>query len=342
MAEELTARPQTEIEATAQKKLVDLIKKYEKSFQAVLPKEFTLARWQWLIINSIRKTPALAGTKPTSFMNAVMLAANLQVEIRDRSAYLIPFGDECQLLLDYRAKIDLAARAGWTIKSELVRETDDFDYSTEGSGLFFRHKPNLLRKVDGKLVAIGDNRGQAVLGYAYCECLPKRHIEVMSIDEIERIRKRSRNPGAETTWVDRKPQKRILTLAEIQSLDYSTLRMNDTRNVAWARDWDRMALKTLVHRAYNGIPTTPQMATSQEIDAAHEKDGERMPVAPQMAEVMFEIEPADDLPMLPAGSAEQLEETRLRMDADAKTKLGRELTEAEMAAQTRAAVEAGR
>ena len=321
MSEELVTRPQSELEADASKKLMGLLKKYERSFSSVLPKELTPQRWQWLIVNSIRKTPALCGCTPTSFINSVMLAANLQVEIRDRSAYLIPFGTECQLLLDYRAKIDLADRAGWTIKTELVRETDEFRYIVGESGLMFLHNPNYLTKIDGKWVPIGDDRGEPVLGYAFCQSGNKKQIEIMSIADIERIRMRSRNPGAETTWQDRKPSRRTLTLAEIRSLDYSTMRMNDSRNVAWSRDWDRMALKTVVHRCFNGLPCTPEMAISQEIDKGNEVEGERQPIAPQLAEVLYEIEPADDRPMLEAGTQEDHDNLKMELDFQAQLKL---------------------
>jgi len=47
-----------------------------------------------------------------SFINAVMLAANVGVEIRANSAYLIPYGKECQLVIDYRGLIDIARARG--------------------------------------------------------------------------------------------------------------------------------------------------------------------------------------------------------------------------------------
>jgi phage RecT family recombinase len=318
---ELIARPQSELEADASKRLMGLLKKYERSFSSVLPKEFTPGRWQWLIVNSIRKTPALCGCTPTSFINSVMLAANLQVEIRDRSAYLIPFGSECQLLLDYRAKIDLASRAGWIIKPDLVRETDEFRYTAGDSGIMFLHSPNYLKKVDGKFVAVGEDRGEVVLTYAFCQHDREKQIEIMSVSDIEKIRKRSRNPGVETTWVDRRPQKRILTLDEIRSLDFGAMSMKDSRKCAWSQDWDRMALKTVVHRCFNGLPCTPEMATSQEIDKGNEAEGTSQPIAPQLAEVLYEIDPADDRPMLEAGTQEEHDELKMRLDLAAKLKL---------------------
>jgi phage RecT family recombinase len=321
MSEELITRPQSDLEADASKRLMGLLKKYERSFSSVLPKEFTPQRWQWLIVNSIRKTPALCGTTPTSFINSVMLAANLQVEIRDRSAYLIPFGTECQLLLDYRAKIDLAARAGWTIKPDLVRETDQFKYAAGDQGVMFLHEPNYLKNIEGRWLPVGDDRGYPVLVYAFCKNGDKKHIEIMSIADVEKIRFRSRNPGVETTWVDRKPQKRILSLEEIRSLDFDSMGMKDSRNVAWTKTWDRMALKTVVHRCFNGLPCTPEMQTSQEIDRSGEVEGERQPIAPQLAEVMYEIEPADDRPMIEAGTQQDHDELKMRLDLEAKLKL---------------------
>ncbi len=336
--QELIARPQSDLEQDASKKLMGLLKKYERSFSSVLPKEFTPQRWQWLIVNSIRKTPALCGCTPTSFINSVMLAANLQVEIRDRSAYLIPFGTECQLLLDYRAKIDLAARAGWTIKPDLVRESDDFRYTAGESGLMFLHTPNYLQRLNGKLVPVGDDRGEVVLGYAFCQDGGKKQIEIMSVADIEKHRRKSRNPGAETTWVDRHPQKRTLTLEEIRSLDYSTMSMKDSRKCAWTETWDRMALKTLVHQAFNGLPCTPEMADSQDIDKSNELEGERQLVAPQLAEVLYEIDPTDDRPMIEAGTQEDHDRVKAELDEKAKA----QLSEMDMQRQTLAALKQGK
>jgi len=315
--QELIARPQTELEATAAKKLIDLLKKYERSFAGVLPKELTLQRWQWLIVNSIRKTPALCGVTPTSFLNSVLLAANLQVEIRDRSAYLIPFGRECQLLLDYRAKIDLANRAGWTVKAELVRERDSFDHWYDDGGLHFLHKPNLIMMIEGRLQPVTD-RGEVVLGYAYCVSGDKRIVDIMTVDEIERIRRRSRNPGRSK----RDRDSAILTLEEIRAIDPATLSYSDHRRVPWVTDWDRMATKTVIHRAFNSLPCTPEMAESQEIDDAVEAPEKKMPVAPQMAEMLYQIDPADDQPLLPEGSREAQTEVHDRIESEAIEGLG--------------------
>src|SRR5262245_26667602 len=114
-AQELTTTqsglPQT-LEQEAAGSVMGLLKKYGSAIKGALPKALDKDRFAWLVVNNIRTNPKLAECTPVSFLNSVMLASNMGLEIRRNSAYLVPYGQECQLLIDYRGKLDLARRAG--------------------------------------------------------------------------------------------------------------------------------------------------------------------------------------------------------------------------------------
>lgn len=307
--------PETALEVTAEKRLIDLIARRKGSLDKVLPKHLNADRFSWLLVNSIRRTPALVGTSPVSFLNAVMLASNLGLEIRQNSAYLIPYGKECTLVIDYRGKMDLARRAGCgAVDAQLVRECDEFDLSYGGTGRTFFHRPLVVRRENGKLIPVSESeRGEAVLGYAMAE-LPHGsswQVAVMTLDEIEAIRRRAKAGRGD------------LTLKEIRETDINKVAYKD--RTPWLTDWDQMALKTLIHRLCKGLPMTPELMLSQEIDTASET-GEKMPMAEQLLGISFD--PDDERPMVEAGTKE--DQSRVAKDKISDLKAGKPPREAKV------------
>src|SRR5579859_5995117 len=101
-----------ELIKSAQQTLVNFLAAHRDQIEGVLPEQLKKGRVIELLIAQINKTPALMGCTPMSVFNAVMTAGSLGLEVRNGSAYLVPYGQECQLLIDYRGKIDLALRSG--------------------------------------------------------------------------------------------------------------------------------------------------------------------------------------------------------------------------------------
>lgn len=299
MSQELAPKNQTQIEKEGTETVMGVLKKYERTFKGVLPKHMTPDRWGWLVVNSLRKTPALADCTTTSFFNAVLLAANMGLEIRQNSAYLIPYGKECQLIIDYRGKLELVRRAGvGEVAAELVHEIDDFEYAFDASGRKFRHSPKLLAKKDGRLVPVGD-RGEVVLGYAAGKINGGWQLAIMTLDEIEKVRRRAKS-GAGVAFNHYGKQMPGLTLQEIRAKDVVNMSFKDPYRLPWVTDWDAMAKKTLVHRLCNMLPMTEQLLLSQQVDTAAET-GDAMPMAPAFQTVAEEIDPADDRPLVLGG-----------------------------------------
>lgn len=272
---------QTSIEQQAVNKLRGFLTKYKSQIEGALPAYMDTKRWAWLVINSIRKTPNLMNCTPVSFVNAVALASNLGLQVRDRSAYLVPFGKECQLLIDYRGKIDLAARAGVMIHPELIYNGERFRYGYGPNGVEF----------DWVRAPLGELRGEIMGAFAHIQFKEHQQYVVMDFAELEAIRKRSRNGRGD------------LTLAEIRATDINTVAYRD--RTPWLTDPDRMYVKTVVHRAFNYCPSSDEagrvLALSQEIDDANDIEKKKMPAAPGLESLLDEVEPDDNRPLVEGG-----------------------------------------
>lgn len=282
-------RHQTPIEAQAADTVMGMLKKYERSFAMVLPKALSPDRWRWLVVNNIRAVPALAGCTPVSFLNSVLLAANVGLEIRKNSAYLIPYGQECQLIIDYRGKMELARRAGvGEMAVELIYEADEFDSGFGPNGRIFHHKPKYFESNNGLLVPTAD-RGQVVAGFAAGRLAHGWQIEIMTLQQIEHVRKSARG--------------------------------SDGKSSPWVKHWEQMARKTIIHRLCNYLPSHSQLAIAQEIDDA-EAIGAPMPMSAEMAQIEGDIDPADNRPMVDGGGVTR-EEQKAAAQAVGQAQMGK-------------------
>lgn len=105
---------------------------FKKQLALAVPKHLTPERMARIAVTELRKTPALLKTSPESFMGAVMQSAQLGLEPGSAlgQAYLVPYGNTCQLIIGYRGMIDLARRSGQilSLNAYAVYEGDDFNY----------------------------------------------------------------------------------------------------------------------------------------------------------------------------------------------------------------------
>lgn len=294
------ANVDTRITHEAESSVMQLMKRYGSEFAAVIPKQYTPKYFGGLVKVAIAQNPKLAGCTPVSFVNAVLTAASLGLPIRKNSAYLLPYGAECQLLIDYHGKMDLARRAGvGAIHVELVRAGDDFAYGFDREGLEFHWHP-------------GRERGEIEHVFVCAKVNGDIQYTLMSLADIEAIRRRAKQGRALDFEVYGKKLKG-LSLADIRALDTESLSFKDPYRQPWVMDYDRMARKTAIHRAAHDWPLSPELMISQEIDVANET-GQRMPIEEKLATVIDRIDPADDRPMV-EGGGENYGEQRITAEA---------------------------
>lgn len=161
----------------------------QKRLTEVATKHLPVEKLLRLVTGEIRRVPELARCSIASVMRCVMDLARLGLEPGPLGlAYLIPFKGECTLVIGFRGLVELARRSGQIdrIDAKLVYEAeandpDRFTYEA-GSSPKLIHKPMLT----------GD-RGDVVAAYVIAVFKDgSQQIEVMTADEIFKIRDRSR------------------------------------------------------------------------------------------------------------------------------------------------------
>lgn len=207
---------------------------FKQAIAAALPVHLKPDRFIRIALTAMTRTPKLAQCDQASFFQALLSLSQYGLEPDGRRAHLIPFENrkrgivECQLILDWKGIAELVYRSGVvsTLHADVVREGDLFDYSM---GVLTTHVPHYLRRDDKKPEKEGD------VFAAYSTATMKdgtRKTEVMSSEEIEGIRRRSR-AGQSGPWVT---------------------------------DWTEMAKKTVFRRLSKWLPLSAELRDAVEAD----------------------------------------------------------------------------
>ena len=197
-----------------------------REIESALPEHCKPDRFRRAVLTALNKTPKLMDVTQASFLNAMMNCSELGLEPNGREAHLIPYGNQCQLIVDYKGLIKLAYQSGTVscIYANCVYEGDEFEYATchhvpWGWRSDCPEKPAERGKMIGAFVII-DNKDGSV------------HRERMTFEEIDAIRKRSRAGS----------------------------------NGPWKTDFDEMAKKTVFRRASKWIQLSPHVQKAFEYD----------------------------------------------------------------------------
>lgn len=158
-----------------------------------LPKYYTPEAFTVIVRTAINKNPKLAECDPTSFLTALLTAAQVGIAPDGRNGHLIPrFNSksskmECTFQADYKGLVGLVRKNENVadIYAETVHESDTFKLS---KGL---HR-DLVHEVD-----IRTPRGALIGAYAVLSYKDGTNsFEFMSRDEIDGIKSRSQSPNA--------------------------------------------------------------------------------------------------------------------------------------------------
>jgi recombination protein RecT len=162
-------------------------------FEQALGNAMPVARLMRSIMISVERNPKLlTHADRQSLLNAAMSAACLGLEVDGITgqAFFIPFKGKAQLVIGYKGMSTMAARSGFTVQGEVVRDGDPFDYELGDRG-FVRHKPKL------------GNRGDIIAAWATASSLTRPAIvSVLGIDDLMAIRAKSPavKGNADTPW----------------------------------------------------------------------------------------------------------------------------------------------
>jgi recombination protein RecT len=169
-----------------------------KAVSEVAPKVMRPDRFVRAALTAMIRTPLLAECTRESFFMAMLDCAFYGLEPDKRRAHLIPFKNrkvqpniiECQLIIDYKGLAELVMRSGDVsfIHADAVFSDDEFEV-LYGTGGHLTHKP-------------GEERtGKPKKFYSYVRLKDgSETYDVMTLAEVEKIRKRSKSPD-EGPWV---------------------------------------------------------------------------------------------------------------------------------------------
>ena len=215
-AKQLTIRDQLQNPA-----VIDQIRK-------ALPSHMSAERMARVALTALTRTPKLAQCTQASFFRCLLDLSSWGLEPDGRHAWLIPYGQECTLILDYKGIVTLAYRSGFckNIHSDVVREGDQFIYSL---GKVLHHTPWAFRVDEDKPA----EAGEVIAAYCVVELKDDAsHHEIMTRKEIDAIQKRSK-AGSSGPWVT---------------------------------DWTEMARKTVFRRASKWLPLSAEQVDAFDRD----------------------------------------------------------------------------
>jgi recombination protein RecT len=162
--------------------------KFKEQCAAALPKHLTADRFARVALTALTRNPKLQVCTRESLLRCLMDCSALGIEPDGRRAHLIPYKDQCTLIIDYKGLIELVRRSGdvAAIRAETVCENDGFDWENG----------TITHRIDWR-----KSRGEVQAVYAEAKLASgETQTAVMTKDEVEGIRKRSR-AGTSGPWV---------------------------------------------------------------------------------------------------------------------------------------------
>lgn len=215
--------------ATKKPSLGGLIEQMKPEIARVLPAQMNPDRMARIATTCVRQTPALARTTPESFLGALLTASQLGLEPGGPrpGCYLVPYGNVCTFIPSWFGLVDLARRSGQVVDvwAEIVYENDAFEYTLGLNRTITRHDPPPL----------GQDRGKPIGVYAAAELTSGgKPFVVMTVDEVEAIRKQSRA----------------------------------AKNGPWVTHWGPMAKKSAVRQLSKWLPQSAEMSVALAQDGA--------------------------------------------------------------------------
>jgi recombination protein RecT len=175
---------------------------FKEEIAKVLPKHLTPERMTRVALTAFLKTPTLLDCTPESLTNALLVCSQAGLEPDGRLAHLIPYGTTVQVIFDYKGLVALAIRNGMeAVFADKVCEDDVFEAIVVNGVKMLTHKPDFRK-----------GRGEAVCYYAVCQRNKVTDWEVMTKEEVDAIRGRSRakNGGPWVTDYDEMAKKTVL------------------------------------------------------------------------------------------------------------------------------------
>lgn len=192
-----------ETTALAVREVKAVLDKAAPEFSRALPAHVPPERFRRVAETAILNSPDLLQANRRSLLTACIKAAQDGLYPDGRDAALVVFKNQVQYMPMIAGILKKARNSGdlASISAHVVYERDDFDYAL-GDDERIRHRPHL-----------GGARGKPIAAYAIARTKDGAvYREVMSVEEVEQVRKVSRagNSGPWATWWGEMARKTVL------------------------------------------------------------------------------------------------------------------------------------
>lgn len=180
-----------------------------RQFKRALPRHLSADRFARIAITALTRTPKLQQCTPASLMKCLLDLSATGLEPDGRRAHLIPYGNECTLIIDYKGLVELIRRSGevTSLRAETVCEFDEFEWVNG----------DITHRVDWR-----NPRGEVQAVYAMAKMKDgDAQTCVMTRDEVEAIRERSRagnNGPWKTDWAEMAKKTAVRRLSKMLPL----------------------------------------------------------------------------------------------------------------------------
>jgi recombination protein RecT len=157
----------------------------------ILPAHLKSDRFMRVAYAALVRTPKLQECSKMSVIDCLVRLSQVGLEPDGRMAHLIPFGNVCTLVIDYKGLVDIVRRSGEvsTIEGRAVHKNDKFDFCF-GSHQRLHHVP-----------CLEEDPGEVIAAYSFVKFKDgSESFHIMSRREIDAIRKRSKS-GDKGPWV---------------------------------------------------------------------------------------------------------------------------------------------
>jgi recombination protein RecT len=181
----------------------DLLASMEDEFAACLPKILPPDLFMRVALTGFRKTPELLACTRKSLLGALLETARLGLEPCTEQAYLIPYREECTLVIGYQGYVQLMYRTGQVdhVEAEMIHEADIWEDSRGDGGRFYHQPAWTADKARPGWDFEQHGRGKPILAYAYARLVGggRTKVEVCTRERAEYI-KTTYAKAAKSPW----------------------------------------------------------------------------------------------------------------------------------------------
>jgi len=150
----------------------------------------------------------LANCRVDSIIDACVTVAQLNLDLSPAlsHAYIVPFKGSVQLIVSARGYTALLARTGWKLKSYIVNEEDEFDYTIDGFNENIKFKKNIDSETETFKYAVA--LALSPDGTLYIEIMNKKQIDKHRM--VSSNQKSTKPTGIWADWFEEMATKTVI------------------------------------------------------------------------------------------------------------------------------------